>query len=202
MPLVVNAKKKNTTGWRALSRTSVLKKLVTSFQAVSNGATNGKKVVYHFGVNYILNYAASADSAYTLFRQLKSGRLSSDNASMVQAARSIQANLNKQNYPEATKSDVTTNLNASGAKAMTIFFCRYIADELMRDPEAINLILSCLSGKKFYQANLNMTKWRNGQISFSTTHVTNTTIKITGTKSATNNLDANQGTVNYELEFS
>lgn len=202
MPLVVNAKKKNAAGWRALPRDSVLKKLVTSFQAVANGANNGKKVVYHFGVNYILKQAATADTAYTLFRQLKSGKLSSDNASLVQTARTVQAGLNKQNYPEATKSDVTSNLNSAGAKAMTIFFCRYIADELMREPEAINLILSCLSGKKFYQANLNMSKWRNGEISFSTTHVTNTTIKVTGTKSATNNLDANQGTVNYELEFS
>lgn len=202
MPLIVNAKKKNSSGWQSLPRNSILKKLVTSFQSVPNGANNGKKVVYHFGVNYILGIAANVDTSYSLFRQLKSGKLSSENASLVQNARTIQSGLSKQNYPESTKADVTTNLNSSGAKAMTIFFSRYIADELMRDSAAMNLILSCLSGKKFYQANLNMTRWRAGKIIFSTTHVTNTTIKITGTKSATNNLDANQGTVNYELEFS
>lgn len=202
MPLIINAKKKNTSAWRALPRDSILKKLVTSFQAVSSAASNGKKVVYHFGVNYILGVGATADSAYTLFKELKSGRLSADNSNLVESARAIQSGLSKQNYPEAASSDVTRNLNAAGAKAMTIFFSRYIADELMRDQAAINLILSCLSGKKFYQANLNMSRWRNGQIAFSTTHVTNTTIKITGTKSATNNIDANQGTVNYELEFS
>ena len=202
MPLVVGMKKKNSAAWKALDRNSILKKLVSSFESVPNAAANGKKVVYHFGVNHILNYASNVNDAYTLFTQLKSGRLNAENSSLVQTARQVQGNLNKQHYPEASKTDVKSNLNASGAKAMTIFFSRYIADELMRDPGAVNLILSCLSGKKFYQANLSMSRWRRGEILFTTTHVTNTTIKITGSKSATNNLDANQGTVNYELQFS
>jgi hypothetical protein len=201
MPLVVNAKKKNSSGWQSLSRNSILKKLVSSFEAVPNAAANGKKVVYHFGVNHILNQAANATDAYSLFTKLKSGRMSSENRSLLEQARQIQAGLSSQNYPEAASRDVKTNLNASGGKAMTVFFARYIADELMKDQQAINFILSCLSGKKFYQANLNMSRWRSGTILYSTTHVTDTSIKITGTKSGTNSLDATQGTVNYELEF-
>lgn len=201
MPLVVNAKKKNSSGWRALSANSILKKLVSSFESVPNAAANGKKVVYHFGVNNILKQAANATESYRFFTELKSGRMSSENRSLLEEARKIQGNLNSQNYPEATSREVKTNLNASGGKAMTVFFSRYIADELMKDEAAINLILSCLSGKKFYQANLNVSRWRSGTILYSTTHITDTSIKIVGSKSATNSLDATQGTVNYELIY-
>ena len=196
MPLVVNYQAKG----NQLTRNSSLEKLVRSFKAVPGASSNGKKVVYHYGVNYILKYAGSVTDSYSLYNQLKQGNLNENNSKLLETAKQIQSSLNKRDFPTASVSDITRNLNDKG-KGMTAFFSRYIADELMNDPEAIRILTDRLAGKKFYQANLDMAKWRRGEIKFTTNHVKSTEIKIIGSKSATHQLDASQGTVNYELKY-
>jgi hypothetical protein len=196
MPLIVNYQSKG----NQLPRNSCLAKLTDSFKKVPGAANNGKKVVYHYGVNYILKVAATVTDSYKLYTELKTGRLSEDSKSMLESAKQIQSSLTRTKFETASSSDVTRNLADKG-KGMTAFFCRYIADELMGEEESLRIITDRLSGKKFYQANLDMGRWRRGEIKFSTTHVKDTTIKIIGSKSATHQLDASQGTVNYELKY-
>lgn len=196
IPLVVNYQSKG----NQLPRNSALSKLVRSFKAVPSAQSNGKKVVYHYGVNYILGAAADVTSSYSLYTQLKSGRLNDVNSDLLKTAIQIQASLNKTKFPTASSNDVARNL-VSGGKGMTAFFSRYIADELMSEDESLTILTNRLAGKKFYQANLDMAKWRRGEIRFKTTHVKQTEIKIIGSKSATHQLEASQGTVNYELKY-
>jgi hypothetical protein len=196
MPLIVNYQSKG----NQLPRNSCLAKLTDSFKKVPGAANNGKKVVYYYGVNYILKIASNVADSYKLYTELKNGRMSDDTISMLETAKQIQSSLNKRVFETASSADVKRNLEDRG-KGMTAFFCRYIADELMSEQESLKIITDRLSGKKFYQANLDMGRWRRGEVKFSTTHVKDTSIKIIGSKSATNNLDANQGTVNYELKY-
>ena len=197
MPFIVNYQSKN----NQLPRNSCLYNLTSSFKKIPSAATNGKKVVYYYGVNYILKIASTATESYKFYTELKNGRLSADSISLLEAAKQIQSSLNTSAFPSASGNDVTRNLNDKG-KGMTAFFSRYIADQLMSEEESLSIISNRLSGKKFYQANLDMGRWRRGEIKFSTTHVKDTSIKIIGSKSATNQLEASQGTVNYELKYS
>ena len=196
MPLVVNYQSKG----NQLPRNSALSNLVKSFKLVPNAASNGKKVVYHYGVNYVLGVAANVTDSYSLYNQIKSGRMNDDNKSLLTTAREIQSSLNKSKFPTASSSDVTRNLNNNG-KGMTAFFSRYIADQLMDEDASLQILTNRLSGKKFYQANLDMGRWRRGEVRFTTTHVKETEIKIIGSKSATHQIEASQGTVNYELKY-
>jgi len=196
IPLVVNYQSKG----NQLPRNSALSNLVKSFKLVPNAASNGKKVVYHYGVNYILGVANSVTDSYSLYNQIKSGRMNDDNKSLLETAKQIQSSLSKTKFPTASSPDVTRNLNDNG-KGMTAFFSRYIADQLMSEDGTLDILANRLAGKKFYQANLDMARWRRGEIRFSTTHVKETEIKIIGSKSATHQLEASQGTVNYELKY-
>lgn len=196
MPLVVNYQSKG----KQLPRNSALSNLIKSFKSVPNAASNGKKVVYHYGVNYILKVAANVNDSYSLYNQIKSGRMNDFTAGLLETSKQIQLSLSKSKFPTASSSDVTRNLNDNG-KGMTAFFSRYIADQLMSEDASLQILSNRLSGKKFYQANLDMGRWRRGEVRFATTHVKETEIKIIGSKSATHQLEASQGTVNYELKY-
>ena len=196
IPLVVTYQTKG----NSLPRNSALSNLVRAFKSIPNAANNGKKVVYQYGMNYVLGVSANPTDSYSFFNQLKSNKLDETSKYLLTKAIEIQASLNKGKFPTASSSDVTRNLNDAG-KGMTAFFSRYIADQLMAEPDSLTVLANRLSGKKFYQANLDMTRWKRGEIKFTTTHVKETELKIIGSKSATNQLEASQGTVNYELKY-
>lgn len=196
MPLIVNYQLKN-----QLPRNSCLYNLTSSFKKIPSAARSGKKVVYYYGVNYILKIASTPAESYKFFTELKNNKLSADSISLLETAKQIQSSLSTSAFPSASSKDVTRNLNNNG-KGMTAFFSRHIADQLMSEDESMTIISNRLSGKKFYQANLDMGRWRRGEIKFSTTHVKDTNIVIIGSKSATHLLEADNGTVNYELKYS
>ena len=62
-------------------------------------------------------------------------------------------------------------------------------------------MLDVLAGKEFYQANLNIDRWKKGEIIYSLTKSGDVSINIIGSKSAITDIDAKQGLINYELKI-
>jgi hypothetical protein len=62
-------------------------------------------------------------------------------------------------------------------------------------------MLKILSGKNFWQANLNNKKWKDGDIEYSFINSGDCSIKIISSKSAIGSLTADQGLINYEIKL-
>ena len=85
--------------------------------------------------------------------------------------------------------------------SVTSFFCREIAKKLNADTKSIKVLKEILIGKNFVQANLNITKWKAGEIEFKFLKSGDATLDIIGTKAGSSDINAKQGTVNYELKY-
>lgn len=85
-------------------------------------------------------------------------------------------------------------------KSITAFFTREIARLLNACKESMKQIHAILLGKKYWQASLDTNKWKKGEVEFKMTRSGNSSVNIIGNKSAMDDLDAKQGTINYILK--
>ena len=85
--------------------------------------------------------------------------------------------------------------------SITAFFTRSIAERLNNDKESVSQIKSILAGKNFWQANLHQPSWLRGDVKFAMINSGDVELKIIGNKSPVSQIEARQGTVNYELKF-
>lgn len=85
--------------------------------------------------------------------------------------------------------------------SVTAFFSREIAKKLNADAKSLQILKEILVGKNFVQANLNIANWKKGDISYTFLKSGDATISITGSKAGTKDINAKQGTVNYELKY-
>ena len=199
----------------SLGNSPTLRKLQQICKDVDGGTINGKRsmrYVYRYGVKEILGFnvgPTTSDRSQNptinpddLFNQLKSGCLTNPvYGKVIRRALQIQTSLSSSNFKEASSSSVTSSLKKCGS-GMTAFFSRYISDQLNTDENSKSRMRNAVAGKKMYQAYLDTSKFRKGQIFFSTKKVTTAELEFTGGKSATDLITASQGTVNYTLKFS
>ena len=83
----------------------------------------------------------------------------------------------------------------------TVFFSKMIAEGLNTDAGSFEIAKKIIGGKKYYQANMNVRALKNeGRIHFDMVQSGETSIVFIGTKSPYTNIEASQGTVNYELK--
>lgn len=82
---------------------------------------------------------------------------------------------------------------------ITGIICREIAFDLNNSEEEKDMALSILGMKDFYQVNLNLLKWKRGQVEFKVIHSGQSQIRFVGDKSAISDVTAKQGTVNYRI---
>ena len=85
--------------------------------------------------------------------------------------------------------------------SISAFFTRSIADSLNNDPKSLKQIQEILSGKDYWQANLNIALWTRGEIKFKFINSGDANLKIYGNKSAIDDITAKQGWINYELKY-
>jgi hypothetical protein len=64
----------------------------------------------------------------------------------------------------------------------------------------MEVMLEILSGKNYWQANLNMSSWDKGDVKFSLVNSGKSKLEIIGNKAAMTDLDATQGMINYVLK--
>lgn len=83
--------------------------------------------------------------------------------------------------------------------SITGYFTREIADQLNKDAESTSQMVNILSGKEYYQVNLNVQRWNAGSVDFKSKRTDSVSIKFTGNKAAYTNAYAKQGLVNFVL---
>lgn len=85
--------------------------------------------------------------------------------------------------------------------SMTAVFSREMARRLNTDKESLDIIAGVLAGKDFYQANLDINRWKRGEVFFKLLQSGKAKVSFIGNKSAIMDVDAKQGLLNYELKY-
>lgn len=141
--------------------------------------------VYSVGVRDILGL--SITTPINVKKQIADGKLKAE-ADLVIASIG--------NY-SGTDKVVLENLPLS----VTAFFSREIAKKLNADAKSIQILKEILVGKNFVQANLNIANWKKGDIHYTFLKSGDATLSIIGSKAGAKDINAKQGTVNYELKY-
>ncbi len=85
----------------------------------------------------------------------------------------------------------------NGFSSITYYFTSEISELFNADLAGTNLIKSIISGKNFWQANLNTGAWKHGTIKYNVMPTKNVKIVFLGKKSAPNDITSKQGKLNY-----
>jgi hypothetical protein len=181
-----------------LPRTSTIKKLIDIAGNYPNVERSGRSIVFEYGMKYFLgDFVNDPGDIYKKIAADKTP-VNPEVASVTRAAKSKLSTLNSSVYKETSAPVLIKNLK--GGKSLTSIFSRAIADELNADDKTVMLIKELVSGKNFFQLNLDESKFKRGQIYFNVKRSSAVQITFTGSKAATNDIAAKQGTVNYLLD--
>lgn len=182
------------------SRETWIKKLYDA--ATSVGVTDerglktaSKKIVYEAGMRHILKLdSKTVPNTYQVYQDFKAtDDMTKYSAAGRRAYTALAAAMKADNNDTALR-----NLDSS----TTVFLSKKIADALNADAESIKIMLKILGAKDYYQANLQTTPLlKDGSIQFKMLRSGEATLKIIGTKSGYNSIEASQGTLNYELKY-
>jgi hypothetical protein len=174
-----------------------LRDLATTAKSINIGSNDllknkgAKEIVYEYGVRHILGLKEKdVPKSYDVYNDIRSAN--GDMKKLNQHSRNVVGAIQAQN-PEK-------NILNALPKSVTAYFTRTIADQLNSDAASIDKMLELVAGKGFYQANLDINAWRAGKIQYRITPSGQAAIKVIGSKSAIDNIEASQGLVNYEVK--
>jgi hypothetical protein len=185
LPYMMNKKRINST---------ILRKLVDIAKSMETGLEkSAKRIVYEYGIRHILKIPKRIihDSYKPYIDALKGIPIekSPELELVVKKIRMIDKS-------EAAKKYLTKEYNYA---YLTLFFTKRIAKELNDDPKVLSIITSLLNSKNFFQINLNLTKWRRGEVEMRVTVPGKTKVVFEGGKSAYSDIRASQGLINYMI---
>jgi hypothetical protein len=179
-----------------LPKDSTIKRLISVANNYSNVERSGRSIVFEYGMKYFLGDLVHDPT--DIYKKISSTTVDPDVASVCRATKTKIESLNNNVYKETCAPILLKNLK--GGKSLTSIFSRAIADELNADDKTVMLIKELVSGKNFFQLNLDESKFKRGQIYFNVKRSSAVEITFTGSKAATNDPAAKQGTVNYLLD--
>lgn len=181
-----------------LPASSTIKRLISIASNYSNVERSGRSIVFEYGMKYFLgDFVHDPDDIYKKIAANKP-TVDPEVASVTRAAKNKLDQLNSNVYKETSAPILIKNLK--GGKSLTSIFSRAIADELNADAKTVMAIKELVSGKNFFQLNLDESKFKRGIIYFNVKRSSAVQITFTGSKAATNDPAAKQGTVNYLLD--
>ena len=153
-----------------------------------------KKIVYEYGVRNVLKISASQlSNSYQLFEEFKKYD------KLTQYSPAVRIVYGKLKHLIESKDDETALKNLDSST--TVFFSKMIAEQLNKDAASNEIVAKVLGSKSYYQANMDVASLKSkGTIQFTMVLSGEAKVNFIGTKSAYTNLDASQGTVNYELK--
>lgn len=151
-----------------------------------------KTIVYIYGIKHILKMKSGSSvqeikDALMIYEDLRKQKLSK---------KTLEAIKKLANHEESAP-EFTGKL----PKSVTAFFNRTLAERLNNNKNAIEDIKKVLAGKNFWQANLDINKWREGQVYYRFTSSKKIDVKIIGNKSSIDDIMARYGWINYELKL-
>jgi hypothetical protein len=149
---------------------------------------NSRAIVYTYGIRNILglNELAVKDPN-NVYSEIYSGKGGKDSDKVIEKIKATRG--------------VDRQIIDSLPYSVSSFFNREIAKELMSDPKSLDQMKEILTGKDYYQANLNTTEWSKGNLKFKFISSGQAELKVIGSKSAIRDITSKQGWVNYELQY-
>lgn len=169
-----------------------LRALVDSARSVSvtaetlEGKRGSKEVLYAYGLNQVLGMQVKSPMA--IFQNLRSHVL--EGSALSTEACDV---LNE----VASRAEPIIREKLPGS--ITQFFSRAAAERMNGDRHALDEMKTVLAMKDFVQLNLNMTKWRAGDINFKVRRSADSQIRVFGNKGVIGDIDSRQGLLNYEI---
>lgn len=154
-----------------------------------NPKREAKPILYTYGFNHILNMRLTVRESMEVYYDI----LKDKENDLIPK---IENKLKKENFKIEGN---LRNVLKMYPESLTSFFSRKLSYLLNNDKMAIDEMIGILTGKNFYQVNLNIPKWKQGSVKFNITKSNNVNLKITGSKAAMGDIKASQGMLNYEL---
>jgi hypothetical protein len=185
LPKVVDNKKLKNSIIKDIAETA---KNIGFTKDILNAKKGAKDITYEYGIRHILGINQSKISKpYNVFNDAKNSKFSDELILTMQEIRKHP------NIDEKVKDKLP--------KSITSAFSREIARLLNNDPVSLEIVTDVLAGKSFYQANLDINKWKRGEVYFKLLLSGESKVSFIGSKAAIDDIDAKQGLVNYELKY-
>jgi len=150
-----------------------------------------KDIIYNYGLREILKIPKGSGpkaikDAMSVFTSIRKGDINDDVVKVLTQIRDFK--------------NVEPAVLAKLPLSVTAFFSRYTAVLLNKDKTSIEQCLNILSGTYYWQANLNILKWRKGKVHIDLTASAKARIRFVGNKSAIEDVTANYGLIGYEMK--
>lgn len=148
-----------------------------------------KEITYEYGIRKILGIGPNKiKNTYQIFKDAKEKKMTKEVMLVMQEIKKNPM------IDQKVKDQLPMSITAA--------FSREIARRLNNDNKSIDIVSGVLSGKNFYQANLDINKWKRGEVYFKLLLSGAAVVSFIGSKAAISDIDAKQGLVNYELKYS
>lgn len=156
--------------------------------AILTAKRGAKEITYEYSIRDILGIGPNQiRNTYQIFTDVKKNNITKEVQLVIDA---IKKNT-------MIEQGVKDKLPLS----MTAVFSREMARRLNTDKESLDIIAGVLAGKDFYQANLDVNRWKRGEVFFKLLQSGKAKVSFIGNKSAIMDVDAKQGLLNYELKY-
>ena len=177
---------------------SIMKKIYDAAKSVGviseqTLKTGVKKIIYEYGIRNILELSKTdVPDTYQVFSEFKKfDKVTQYSPSVRKAFTAIKAKMTAEGDKLAVqKLDEST----------TVFFCKMIAQKMNNDLPTMKVMTEILGQKPYYQVNLDVSKVKKGELSFSIVEAAGGSVVMIGNKSSYNNIDASQGTISYKIK--
>jgi hypothetical protein len=151
-----------------------------------------KEIVYNYGVRKILNLSYNdISNPIDIYRNL----VSQKNNSQLELTDDTKKVLEKIKKSDKLEPQVKISLPFS----TTAFFVRNMIKELSNDDQTLEHLAKIISGKDFWQANLDKTKWQNGIVKYNMIKTSEAKVDIAPSKGAIADIEMSQGMINYRI---
>jgi len=159
------------------------------------GNRGAKEVLYEYGIRNILGInRQKVPRTYDVYNKMRTN-ISNEQTNLVEDA--IRNYTGKLEGVPNIKDKIVEGL----PNTTSSFFSRAISEKLNSDTKSQTQMKEILAGKNFYQANLDDAKWKKGIVYFRIVNTGSIELKIIGSKAALNQIEAKQGTLNYEIKY-
>lgn len=169
---------------------SVFKNLCLAAARNSYSYKKSRQIVYEFGVRNVLKISKSVVSdPNQVYEQIFSRKMGSEAKKVISDIR---------NYSGVD--DVVLSNLKDGA-SVSNFFNREIAKLLNEDSASVKQMKEILQGKDYWQGNLNISSWMDGELKFKWLSSADASLNIVGNKGSASDITSKQGWINYELTY-
>jgi hypothetical protein len=144
--------------------------------------TNAKRIVYEWGVNYLLNMGIR--NPEKIVDTIRANKTSPEQLAV--CGRVIEI-MKKEGDPRLSEMP----------RSLSSFFNKKLSEALTKDSK--DDIISIVSAKSYYQFNLDKRSFIKGELNFRCVKAGETDIIIKGDKASRNDITCKQGWINYEI---